>query len=787
MKKCGYIYKLFLVVSVIFFSYGCYSTGLEGDRAPSTGNQAIFIVDGTEITIENGDTDVPEDVEAIETPYQLEIDPESITDDTVEFERGDGTSTDPCETNERMSRVAEVVNQRTLRVTPNESLVQGRNYALRINRSSETSTRMRSTDGTVFESSELCFKVRVTDPPIITTLVPEDGATGVAINIDVEATFDMAMNSSSINETTFTLESAGGDVAGVVTYDSTSMTATFDPDSNLDSFTEYTATIASTVESRAGVELGTDEVWTFRTSDVVAPTATLDPANGAITVDIGTDVVATFSEDINCDTVDPTSFTLSGGAVLDHISCADNIATFVTAADLSYRTSYTATLTTDIEDLNGNPLASDETATWTTQWRLGAQTLGASGNDDARSVRQTADNGYLFAGSLTAASRDYWVVKLDQYGEVERERRYGGGGTDQLNSMELTSDGGSIVAGYTNSFGAGNDDGWVIKLDSDGNVDWDYTYGTANRDRIRSVIQTADGGYAYAGYYDTSSGGWVLKTDLTGGNITWQRQYNPTAFGEDLYQIKQTTDGGYIVVGSYPNGGVDDDVWLMKLNSDGTIAWQKRYGGGDADDGYAVIEASDGDFVVAAGTQSFGAGGTDMWIFKVDSNGDFTGGTWQKTYGGTSTDQPYDIIEAADGDFVVAGFTGSYGPGSNNYWILKLNPGDGSIDWQKVYGGDNGDVAYSVSETSDNGFAVGGSTFSFDVDFNDAWILKLDSGGNIGSSCSAESDSSTVPADTAIAGVNTASTSPATAVAPAAQAESVFDTFATPDTQCSVE
>jgi uncharacterized delta-60 repeat protein len=417
--------------------------------------------------------------------------------------------------------------------------------------------------------------------------------------------------------------------------------------------------------------------------------------------------------------------------------------------------------------------------------RYWARTYGGTSSDYACSVEQTVDGGYVVAGITTSFGLVYgdsWVLKLDLAGSVEWQRAYGGSEIERAYSVEQTADGGYIVAGTTYSFGAGGEDFWVLKLDSTGSVEWQRAYGGSANDYAKSVQQTADGGYVVAGttysfgagYYDF----WVLKLDSSGG-LTWQKTYG----GNDddwAHSVQQTADGGYIVAGyTYSFGPGQGDVWVLKLDSSGGLTWQKAYGGDMSTEwAYSVGQTADGGYVVA-GITSFGAGGYDFWVLKLDSAG---GVTWQKAYGGSGSDYAESIQQTADGGYIVAGYTYSFGAGGVDFWVLKLDSA-GGVTWQKAYGGSGSDEARSVQQTLDGGYIVTGTTFSFGAGQCDVWVVKLGAEGDIvwdaGSGASTKA--------TGVIPSGSSATTSTTSVTPANSAAAVQATQVTPyDTDATV-
>jgi uncharacterized delta-60 repeat protein len=363
-----------------------------------------------------------------------------------------------------------------------------------------------------------------------------------------------------------------------------------------------------------------------------------------------------------------------------------------------------------------------------------AKTYGGNAYDNAFSVQNTSDGGYIVAGYTESSGTSYWnvsVLKLNSTGGVTWHKTYGSTGDNEAYAVQETSDGGYIVAGYTTSFGVGMGDVWVLKLNSTGGVTWQKTYGGTGLDMAYAVQETSDGGYIVAGMTTSFGAGgidvWVLKLDSSGG-VTWQKTYGGA--GEDwAWSIQQTSDGGYIVGGWTTSYGAGmDDAWVLKLNSTGGVTWQKTYGGIYDDRVYSVQQTSDGGYIVAGYTDSSGDGQNDhIWVLKLNSTG---GVTWQKTYGGSSSDEAYSVKQTSDGGYIVAGWTYSFGPGSINIWVLKLDP-TGNVTWQKAYGGKNSNLGYSLAETLDGGYIVAGMTTSFGAGNQVVWVLKLEAGGKI--------------------------------------------------------
>ena len=366
--------------------------------------------------------------------------------------------------------------------------------------------------------------------------------------------------------------------------------------------------------------------------------------------------------------------------------------------------------------------------TWT-------KTYGGAFFDQAYGVQQTSDGGYIIAGITASSSfsetNDVYLVKTDSSGNTLWSKTYGGTNSDYARAVQQTSDGGYIIAGDTFSFGAGSGDVYLIKTDSSGNTLWSKTYGGTNEDSARGVQQTSDGGYIVVGttmslggsFYDV----YLIKTDSS-GNATWTKTFGGAAY-DFGYAVRQTSDGGYIIAGSTMSFGAGSyDVYLIKTDASGNTLWTKTYGGTGSDQAYAVQQTSDGGYIVAGLTWSSGAGSCDVYLVKTDSSGNTL---WTKTYGGTGIDQAYAVQQTSDGGYIVAGLTYSFGAGSYDVYLVKTDS-SGNTLWLKTYGGTGSDQAFAVQQTSDGGYIVAGITDSFGAGGSDAYLIKTDSNGNVG-------------------------------------------------------
>jgi hypothetical protein len=254
------------------------------------------------------------------------------------------------------------------------------------------------------------------------------------------------------------------------------------------------------------------------------------------------------------------------------------------------------------------------------------------------------------------------------------------------------------------------------------------TYGGAGNDWAYSMVQTKDGGYALAGSTDSFGAGaidfWLEKTD-SAGNMQWNKTYGGTR-NDEAYSVVQTSDGGYALAGRTASFSVGaSDFWLVKTDASGNMMWNKTYGGTGYDSVSSVVQTSDG-YALAGQTGSFGAGFADFWLVKTDASGNMM---WNKTYGGTADDLAPSMIQTADGGYALAGTTASFGSGYTDAWLVKTDA-SGNMMWNKTYGETGGDGAYSIVQTTDGGYALAGVTYSFGAGNADFWLVKTDGYGN---------------------------------------------------------
>ncbi|AEB68868.1 transglutaminase-like domain-containing protein [Methanothrix soehngenii] len=373
-----------------------------------------------------------------------------------------------------------------------------------------------------------------------------------------------------------------------------------------------------------------------------------------------------------------------------------------------------------------------------------SKTFGGAENDWGMSVQQTLDSGYIITGwtsSFGAGYNGLWLIKTNDHGNKLWDRTFGGAECDEGDSVQQTLDGGYIIMGNTESFGAGNNDLWLIKTDDHGNKLWDRTFGGADWDWGSSVQQTSDGGYIITGStFSFDEAGdrdlwliktgdrdlWLIKTDDQ-GNKLWDRTFGGAGHDEGN-SVQQTLDGGYIIMGYTESFGAgSSDLWLIKTDDQGNKLWDRTFGGAYGDDGSSVQQTFDGGYIITGGTSSFDeAGDGDLWLIKTDAEGNKL---WDRTFGGAYGDDGSSVQQTLDGGYIIMGNTESFGAGNNDLWLIKTDD-QGNRLWDRTFGGAGHDEGNSVQQTLDGGYIIMGYTESFGAVDSDLWLIKTDAEGN---------------------------------------------------------
>jgi hypothetical protein len=302
------------------------------------------------------------------------------------------------------------------------------------------------------------------------------------------------------------------------------------------------------------------------------------------------------------------------------------------------------------------------------------KTFGGINDDEGLFVQETSEKGLIIIGetqSFGSGGSDVFLIKTDSLGDTLWTKTYGGSTNDRGRSLQETSDGGYILIGETRSFGAGHYDVYLIKTNSLGDTLWTKTFGGSGFDEGNSVRETSDGGYILigetrsfgAGQYDV----YLIKTDSLGDTL-WTKTFGGAADEEGL-SLHETLDGGYIIVGLTVSFGAGmNDVYLIRTDSLGDTLWTKTIGGTSDESGQSVQETSDRGYIITGYTRSFGAGMDDVYLIKTDSLGDTL---WTRTIGGAADDFGQSVQETPDGSYIITGYTQSYGAGGYDVYLVK--------------------------------------------------------------------------------------------------------------------
>ena len=374
---------------------------------------------------------------------------------------------------------------------------------------------------------------------------------------------------------------------------------------------------------------------------------------------------------------------------------------------------------------------------------------------------------------ITSCATDHDDNALS-FDTTEWSKTFGGTHDDHAYSVIQTSDGNLAIFGYTNSIDGDitdktlqENDYWLLKLSPEGNLLWSKTYGGSGDDKGQSIIETNDGGFAITGYSMSADGdgsnnegfhdNWILRLDAA-GNILWEKSFGFSGH-DHAYAVIQTSDGGFFMTGFLDvtaSGGQGNskiantnrhgvgEFWCHKLDANGNIEWRRYYGGTNNDRSFDAVQANDGGYVITGFSESTdfdisnSKGSYDYWVIKLDASGTLL---WEKSIGGSEIDQARTIVKTNDNGYLIGGNSFSNNDdvtnnlGNSDFFIAKLND-NGEIQWKKNYGGSDFDYATSI-EPATNGYLITGYSKSNDIHLtsnygdNDYWVLKIDAQGNL--------------------------------------------------------
>tara|TARA_R110002074_G_scaffold149035_8_gene301368 strand:- start:1242 stop:2585 length:1344 start_codon:yes stop_codon:yes gene_type:complete len=388
--------------------------------------------------------------------------------------------------------------------------------------------------------------------------------------------------------------------------------------------------------------------------------------------------------------------------------------------------------------------------------------FGGSGNESAQAIVKTTDGGFAILGytesingdisTKTEEENDYWLLKFDENSNLQWNKTYGGSKDDIGQSLAQTSDGGFILTGYSMSSDGdaskneGFHDNWILKLDAQGNLEWQSSYGFSGHDHSYDILEASQGGYFFTGFLDITSARadgntekgnsmtshgvgefWGTKIDEE-GSVQWRGYFGGTN-NDRAHGVVQTNDGGFVMAGftesddfdiSNTNGSYD--FWVVKVDTFGNLIWEQSFGGEGIEVSYDIAKTTDNGFVVVGNTFSTNGdillnhGESDMWMIKLDEEGNLI---WEQTYGGSQFDLAQAVVQSKDGGFLITGNSksddkdSSLNNGENDIWVVKTNA-FGDLVWEKSFGGSGLDFGFDLLENTDGSIIIAGESSSTD-------------------------------------------------------------------------
>ena len=372
-----------------------------------------------------------------------------------------------------------------------------------------------------------------------------------------------------------------------------------------------------------------------------------------------------------------------------------------------------------------------------------ATALGGPGADAALAVAEAAGGGFLVAGSTTpqgAGAHDVLVARLERDGRVAWELAVGGAGNEDASALVATADGGCLVAGTTDSFGAGGIDGWLVRLAADGSVLWQRTYGSAG-DEGFVALDAAPDGFFVGGTVQTATSGadaWVLAVDAA-GNVLWQETLAGEA-EDHLAALAATPDGLAVAIASNSalggKGGVPfSRPWLVALDPMGGSLWQRTYDVSGGDVWLHVQPLADGGFVATGEVLAASFFRGDVWLVRLDADGEVVfDRRFGDHFGVPGFDAGRQVRATRDGGFTVLGATQTGGAGGQDPWLIHVDAA-GALQWQRTYGGGGFDDGFGLTLAREGGLVVAGNVQRGALAATDAVVLRLDEEGGTAPSC----------------------------------------------------
>lgn len=402
------------------------------------------------------------------------------------------------------------------------------------------------------------------------------------------------------------------------------------------------------------------------------------------------------------------------------------------------------------------------------------KTFGGSKNDSFQSIINSTDGGYAILGftqsnddditDKTDESFDYLLLKFSSDDTLQWSKTFGGSEDDRGAEVIATNDGGFAILGYSKSSDGdvyennGDQDFWIVKISANGDISWQKSFGFSGADTGYAITETNDNGFLLTGVLDVSASGgqgnksvqkhaggdvWAIKLDES-GNKQWQNYYGGT-FTDTPFGVTKTNDNGFLICASsdsndfnISNNKGQYDFWIFKIDANGTLGWEKNFGGSEIEEPRDICKTNDGNFMIVGDTRSNDKdvfknnGAADLWVVKINTDGNLL---WEKTFGGSSFDAGRAIFPSLNGGFIIAGNSRSENAnfsnlGQNDGWILKIDDAGNQI-WQQFYGGSENDFLNDIIEMPDNSIIAIGESYSnnglipINKGFSDGLLIKL--------------------------------------------------------------
>jgi uncharacterized delta-60 repeat protein len=358
-------------------------------------------------------------------------------------------------------------------------------------------------------------------------------------------------------------------------------------------------------------------------------------------------------------------------------------------------------------------------------WQI---TIGGDEFDEGFDVIAGENGDYVVAGATSsqgAGSYDMYVIRINSTGQVMWDRAFGGAETDRAYSLTTTQDGDILAAGETSSLGDGFSSIYLVKMTATGALIWDKTYGGSGFDDCFALQPVPGGGFLLGGSSGKSAP-YVVKTDEA-GSVVWETRITESSTSGATSVIPHAGGESTIAGWVLNSGSRREDIMLWQLGAQGNLVSSHSFGDAGDDMCNAILPTSDDCYLLVGWTTSFGAGGQDVYVMKVDS---LWHAEWSKTYGGTESDGASAVVATPDGGYVLAGWTASTGAGGNDAYLVKIDS-EGTLVWQRTFGGTDDDRAQAVTNADDGGLVVVGSTRSLGAGKTDVYVIKTTENGEL--------------------------------------------------------